>query len=307
MANQHHLGVLEGGVYRWNNWRDEHPEAVPDLREAYLREADLSGFNLRGANLRGAMLMGANFSGADLREANLSRADLRFVEIGNARLTGAQLDKAKGAPPEMLRKAQRPGGLRSLFSSSTVPVLAGVMFGAAAALTVENLPSILPPGPEVNAAERPAAGNDLPELGPPSNTSAHYEPALPREPKASPLRRTPTPAAPPARDVVSLLEEVRFPGWSVVSGQLSGSVLTLRLDVPEVEEQTYLPTLAAVCGAMWGRPELGRINEIRIVNSDGLEGWAYDRPRNCPALIQAPKNMLRLAAGADSLRWTANP
>lgn len=53
-----------------------------DLREADLRDADLSGADLREADLRGADL-----SGADLRDADLSDADL----------SGANLRGAKGA------------------------------------------------------------------------------------------------------------------------------------------------------------------------------------------------------------------
>jgi hypothetical protein len=30
MANPDHLALLEQGVKRWNQWRTEHPEIVPD-------------------------------------------------------------------------------------------------------------------------------------------------------------------------------------------------------------------------------------------------------------------------------------
>jgi hypothetical protein len=48
-----------------------------DLRDADLRDADLSGADLRDADLRDADLSGADLRDADLRDADLSGADLR--------------------------------------------------------------------------------------------------------------------------------------------------------------------------------------------------------------------------------------
>jgi hypothetical protein len=41
MANQEHVARLKQGVKVWNQWRDENPDIVPDLRGADLREATL--------------------------------------------------------------------------------------------------------------------------------------------------------------------------------------------------------------------------------------------------------------------------
>ena len=316
MANQKHLEILEAGVYRWNQWREERPDVVPDLREAYLREADLAGYNLRGANLRGAMLLGADLTGADLRLSNLSRTDFRFVEIGGARLAGAQFEKARGVTAKVLRRAQRPYRVRQWLSVSLVPTLAAVGVTALAFVLLRNLPGfgLLGSGSaawESAAAESAAAESAELVAGSVDETpgpgSARHA-AGPRYEPAPGARLAGDPVAEQAGvDVTALLEEVRFQGWSIDSARILGRVLTLRLNVETVDEQVYLPTLAAACGALWGRPELGRIGEIRIVNSHGSEGWAYDRPRNCPALIRAPKHMLRLAAGADSLHWSARP
>jgi hypothetical protein len=76
-------------------WLDDDPEGVrANLREANLREADLSGANLRGADLREANLSWADLRGADLREANLRWADLRRADLSWADLRRADLRRA---------------------------------------------------------------------------------------------------------------------------------------------------------------------------------------------------------------------
>jgi len=81
----------QGGVSAWNKWRFEHPDIVPDLREADLREADLREADLRSANLIGANLYGADLNLATLREANLFKANLRRANLSRANLIGANL------------------------------------------------------------------------------------------------------------------------------------------------------------------------------------------------------------------------
>ena len=51
MANQEHLEILKQGVAAWNQWRKEHNDIIPDLRDAHLRGADLSRADLRDAHL----------------------------------------------------------------------------------------------------------------------------------------------------------------------------------------------------------------------------------------------------------------
>jgi|SRR5271157_1419840 len=96
MANPEHLAILKQGVERWNKWREEHSDVVPDLREANLGRA-----NLRRANLRAANLLAAHVSAADLREANLSRAnlggaDFTGAEAGGTNFADVDLSAAKG-------------------------------------------------------------------------------------------------------------------------------------------------------------------------------------------------------------------
>ncbi len=104
MANEEHFSILKSGVSAWNEWRSEHREIVPDLREANLfwedlgganlRTARLSGANPRCAHLSGAELFLADLSEADLSGANLTSASLRQTDLSGANLTGAMLNGA---------------------------------------------------------------------------------------------------------------------------------------------------------------------------------------------------------------------
>ncbi len=251
-----------------------HPDVVPDLSEAYLREADLVGFDLRDCSLHSAMLMGADLTNADLRRANLSDADIRFAEIKGVRLAGARLERTKGVTPGILRQAQRPMRLQRRVRESLWPTLLAVGFALAVVGIVKTL-AWSSTETETDVVEIPAQATIAP------------------------------PPVEPIGELTALLESLRFPEWSIKQARVQGSVLTLQLSVEEVDETIYLPTLAATCGALEGRPNATPLREIRILEQTGESGWAYDRPRNCPAIMQAPTHMLRLAAGADSLRWTA--
>jgi hypothetical protein len=105
MADQEQLDILlKQGVQAWNEWRKEHPEIRPDLRDATLnganlrdanlRDATLNGANLRDANLGRASLYGADLSDADLSDATLAGVDLRDVNLRYVDLSGANLNKA---------------------------------------------------------------------------------------------------------------------------------------------------------------------------------------------------------------------
>lgn len=64
-----------------------------NLTNAYLTNAYLTDANLTGANLTGAYLTGADLTGANLTNANLTGAHLKGEE-----LNGAKLDRARGLP-----------------------------------------------------------------------------------------------------------------------------------------------------------------------------------------------------------------
>src|SRR5271157_857386 len=105
MANPEHLNILKQGVGQWNEWRKDHPDATPDLREAFLSKthfigdhrwtesfiaADLAAANFVGADLSRSDLSRASLVGANLNWANLSEANLSEANLSEANLTGAQ-------------------------------------------------------------------------------------------------------------------------------------------------------------------------------------------------------------------------
>jgi hypothetical protein len=77
MANPDHLELLSSGVAKWNSWREADRDAVPDLREAALSGAALSGADLSKGKLSSAVLLGTNLSGTYFRNAILIGADLK--------------------------------------------------------------------------------------------------------------------------------------------------------------------------------------------------------------------------------------
>ncbi len=106
MANPEHLALLKRGVEAWNEWRERHPDVLPELsgavldgaalggaklRRARLRQAKLRQAALNKADLREAYLRGAILSGGSLREAHLGAADLLGAELVEANLLGANL------------------------------------------------------------------------------------------------------------------------------------------------------------------------------------------------------------------------
>lgn len=100
MANPAHLKFIKRGVAEWNHWRDQYPEAQPDLRSADLTNVDLSDANLVGVNFNGADLSNATMNGANLQQASfcgaiLCGADLRQAYVGRANFTSADLSNTK--------------------------------------------------------------------------------------------------------------------------------------------------------------------------------------------------------------------
>lgn len=95
MADSGQLLKLSQSPVLWNQWRDRHPDLVPDLAGADLSKATLSGANLNGADLRGANLSSANLLGAWLYRANLEGADLGAAILNDANLTMADVMRAK--------------------------------------------------------------------------------------------------------------------------------------------------------------------------------------------------------------------
>ena len=95
MADADQVAMLRTGVSAWNDWRDRHAGAEPDLSGATLRGfdltgADLSAADLREADLRGTTLRAARLTGARLDGANLFKAMLDDADLDGAVLVGTQ-------------------------------------------------------------------------------------------------------------------------------------------------------------------------------------------------------------------------
>lgn len=67
MADNNQIEILSQGVEAWNNWREENPDALIDLKNAKLANSDLKNAYLVDANLEGT-----NLSAVNLINANLS-------------------------------------------------------------------------------------------------------------------------------------------------------------------------------------------------------------------------------------------
>lgn len=96
-GNNEHLDlILNGGVGKWNKWRDENPRIKPDLRGAILTDANLNSIDFHDAlldniNLKEAVLDRANLESASFRYAMLKEASFNGAKLTRADFTGANL------------------------------------------------------------------------------------------------------------------------------------------------------------------------------------------------------------------------
>src|SRR5579859_936118 len=95
MADLEQVELLRSSISEWNLWRKMHPKPYPDLDEANLFNANLTGADLHIANLNHALLVGADLTGADLTSANLNRAELHSANLSGAKLYYTNLSFAK--------------------------------------------------------------------------------------------------------------------------------------------------------------------------------------------------------------------
>jgi hypothetical protein len=107
MSNPDHLDRLKsaadsGDMASWNTWRKSNPDISPDLIDAGLHCAVLTGADLSGANLYGADLAGADLSNADLARADLGRANLDGADLTRANLSAAKLGGANLTRAELI-------------------------------------------------------------------------------------------------------------------------------------------------------------------------------------------------------------
>jgi hypothetical protein len=91
MANPEHLAVLEQGVEKWNEWRNENLEIKPDLERAVLNWMNLDNYVLTDSNLKQVQLRDASLRGTALQEAVLYNADLLRADFTFAKLNKADL------------------------------------------------------------------------------------------------------------------------------------------------------------------------------------------------------------------------
>jgi len=268
VASAEQLNVLRKGPHIWNRWREQHPEIRPDLRAANLRESDLANADLRDCDLRGAVLLGAKLEYADLTKANLSFSDLRFVELKGANLRGAVFREAKGVSPEILRSAAGPSRARQA-AIALVPLIAVIA----------------------------TIGFALVQL---KQSQSRETSVLAATPAPPPLAESPPARSDSLDEVQRALSGLDFGEWSVTRTEAYGDTATLRVDRDQVSDEIYIPTLAGVCGILAGVRQAGALRQIHIVNREGWQGWTYQAPENCRALMRTPPTMMRLAIAGDS-------
>ncbi len=105
MAKEEHFAILKQGVRFWNEWREMHPEIIPDLTNidfnnqffigTKLHTIGIAGVNLPGVNFVNTDLRGSNLAGANFNHANLSRANFSGVDLTGAKLIEANLSSSR--------------------------------------------------------------------------------------------------------------------------------------------------------------------------------------------------------------------
>ena len=146
--------LKEGRVEEWNS-RRANGEGIPNLDEANLIKARLSGVNLSEAKLRKADLGGASLNRANLSHAVLIGARLSVADLFEARLIGAELIGADFTQADLRHADLRGADLRSAKLNSTVltecnlqkAMTGWTLFTFVDLSTVKELDSIYQSGP----------------------------------------------------------------------------------------------------------------------------------------------------------------
>ena len=118
MFNEEHLTILRQGVEVWNQWREENPKTIPNLRQVNFDRrlfedtilyrinvlgVNLPGINFANADLSRSNLAGANFNKANLSGANFSKANLPGTQLIDANLSGSQFPMANLVGSQLAR------------------------------------------------------------------------------------------------------------------------------------------------------------------------------------------------------------
>ena len=223
-----------------------------------LRAAQLREANLGGYNLAGVDLRGANLMGANFAEADLRGADLSFAD---------------------LRFAEFPDTL-----------LIGASFRESQGVSDETLRATAGPGRLRRALPYIAVGTVLTLaiggaflLFPAEELLAAF--GLGEQPED-----TPEPS-----EIVLAIQQTEFPGWNLFGVETAEQQLTVQVDRLELDQQTYVPTLGVVCGAIAASQAPRSVDQITILNRDATQGWVYQAAEECADLVKAPAKLMRLA------------
>jgi uncharacterized protein YjbI with pentapeptide repeats len=98
-GNAEHIAILKESQKAWELWRRANRHIDPDLGDAQLRNANLTGLDFMRANMSGAMLVGADLRNAFLDQARLdgarcNDAKFRAAKLANASLRGVDFSGA---------------------------------------------------------------------------------------------------------------------------------------------------------------------------------------------------------------------
>lgn len=80
---------------KWNEWRENFPNAKINFNNRVLSKKNLDGANLSGANLSGATLSDVELKDAKLNNTNLSRATIDAANLSYAHCSGTDFRGAK--------------------------------------------------------------------------------------------------------------------------------------------------------------------------------------------------------------------
>jgi len=89
MSDEEHKKILKQGSEKWNQWRKNNPDIIPDLRHANLKHMDLHNYDFHLAYLNWV-----NFNGSDLKNCDFRCAHLEDAVIANADISYADLREA---------------------------------------------------------------------------------------------------------------------------------------------------------------------------------------------------------------------
>jgi uncharacterized protein YjbI with pentapeptide repeats len=306
MANEEHLSVLLQGSLHWNEWRHANPEIKPDLRKADLHEADLSGVNLSGAVLIDADLHEACLKGANLESANLRRADLHQADLRSASLHRAILAKTDLRDANLGEANIREADMRETRLAGAI--LDGADL-AGAVLHKEGFRYVSLHNDRPQATPGPAATGSTPgaadsTASPASAKGPNLKLALAGGSLLLAVALVGFLVSRPTPQVDARVSQAVSKAVGTSSGvdavEIDGQALILRSGREKVESGMYLDLLKTACQALEKMEQASALQEIRITNNSGQEGWIYGAPQECGAILTKPAALTGLWIAAHT-------